>query len=180
MKSSFITAVAASLLMGLSPALALPSQQMHRVVASRNASPEPLDLGNIGDAFKDGWGKVEDGFDKVGDWFKDLPQEVKDLNDTVGDDIKKAAKDAWTLDVGGCLVVQCATALAPTALTCVVSLIDGNPLTCIGAVLGSLADWTTTLQLTSSAVKAPEVCNTCRDAVAQNIGLKSVDSKCSR
>ncbi|KAK8061596.1 hypothetical protein PG994_007962 [Apiospora phragmitis] len=86
MKSSFIT-TAASLLMSFSPAvLARPSQQeVNRLLPSRNASPEPLDLGNVGDAFKDGWGKVEDGFDKVGDWFKDLPQEVKDLNDTVGD-----------------------------------------------------------------------------------------------
>lgn len=138
MKSSLIAA-AASLLMSLSPALALPQSRQPQVdrrlvIASRNASPEPLDMGKVGDAFKDGWGKVEDGFDKVGDWFKDLPQEVKDLNDTVGDDVKKAAKDAWELDVGGCRIVQCATALAPTALTCVVSSIDGNPLTCIGAV----------------------------------------------
>ncbi|KAK7914222.1 hypothetical protein PG985_011925 [Apiospora marii] len=171
--SSLIAAGAASLLMSLSPALALPQSrpQVDRrlvvAMASREASPEPLDMGKVGDAFKDGWGKVEDGFDKVGDWFKDLPQEVKDLNDTVGDDVKKAAKDAWELDVGGCRIVQCATALAPTALTCVVSSIDGNPLTCIGA-------------LTSVAVKAPEVCNTCRDAVTKNIGLKSVESKCSR
>ncbi|KAK8075429.1 hypothetical protein PG997_010092 [Apiospora hydei] len=137
MKSSFITAIAASLLMSFSPAQALPSQQPGRVLlAGRDASPEPLDLGKVGDAFKDGWGKVEDGFDKVGDWFKDLPQEVKDLNDTVGDDIKKAAKDAWTLDVHGCLIVQCATALAPTALTCVVSSIDGNPMTCIAHFSG--------------------------------------------
>ncbi|KAK8071946.1 hypothetical protein PG996_005294 [Apiospora saccharicola] len=173
MKPSLIAAAAASLLMGFSPVLALPSQpQTDRrlVVANRNASPEPLDMGKVGDAFKDGWGKVEDGFDKVGDWFKDLPQEVKDLNDTVGDDIKKGAKDAWELDVGGCKIVQCATALAPTALTCVVSSIDGNPLTCIGA-------------LTSLAVKAPEVCNTCRDAVTKNIGLKSqsiASTNCSR
>lgn len=127
MKSSLIAA-AASLLTSLSPALARPP------MASRDARPEPLDLGKVGDAFKDGWGKVEDGFDKVGDWFQDLPQELKDLNDTVGDDVKKAAKDAWELDVAGCRIVQCATALAPTALTCAVSSIDGNPLTCIGAV----------------------------------------------
>ncbi|KAK7999606.1 hypothetical protein PG990_012206 [Apiospora arundinis] len=169
MKSSSIVAAAATLLTSLlAPvALALPNQQH-----SRNASPEPLDLGKVGDAFKDGWGKVEDGFNKVGDWFQDLPQELKDLNDTVGDDIKKGAKKAWETDVGGCLVVQCATALAPTALTCVVSSIDGNPLTCIGA-------------LTSLAVKAPQVCDACRDALKKDIGLKSIASShiasnCSR
>lgn len=160
MKSTFIIAAAASLLTSLAPgALALPrsgaspQQQSSTGTGARSLSPqhqgrnpsfsqlqtrnmtaESLDLGKVGDAFKEGWGKVEEGFDKVGDWFQDLPQELKELNDKVGDDIKKGAKEAWELDLGGCLIVQCATALAPTALTCVVSLIGGNPLSCVGAV----------------------------------------------
>lgn len=146
MKSSFVLAGAASLLTSVAPgALALPSSN-HQQSAGRSLSLQHQSAGrgvslqprqNMTAEAVD-WDKVgndiKNGFDKVGDWFKDLPEELKELNDKVGDDIKKGAKEAWELDLGGCLLVQCATALAPTALTCVVSLIGSNPLGCVGAV----------------------------------------------
>lgn len=56
-----------------------------------------------------------------------------DLND-FGNSFQDSVVEFYETVVTGCKVVQCAEAISPTVLTCVVDAISNNPLGCLTAV----------------------------------------------